>query len=1046
MAGGGARSAAPAPSGAFWLALAGLVLGVGGAFVLALHARSLAGAGASAAGPGPAQSGWVRSADALQAALPGVAFTVPERAGVSLTGATGGALLVASGMHGEAPVRVNLCTQMLDPERGRLLPLRVGYRFDDVTRWVERNGVAPGTVGVRNVALALEVMPKLQISGTAAADFGEPDGQALQLEWDNQGAARWISDAGAGRIEQGAHARVALRQDGWLLWGDAAALHIERRASAACPQAGELVLRLLRAGPGFDARALVGAFPTQGRVQYATLPAGRYLTGQARAPVLEDQALFEELQARALVRVGEGGTLALVPRDLAAWRASAAGARAGELDQWKDTVIDAAAAKLIKRLYLMPDGQYVRQQIHIYNSERRLFAWRSKELPPAALWQAASAGAPLAAVPSMPSGAAAWFATLPQGWSPWRRVAQWPRQDAAPLVRLTLSLARPAAGGEQVQVMLAGRVLQIEGARLRDGARAACSGRACPSADTVQELTLALKPGVRELVLVARPLETGALGGAGDERYRHLRLVDGRVKWHALVPAALQAGAVPAPERAGVTLVDRNGTPLWSGGAPTAQAAAAGLAPLLGVRAEHASSVAGMLARLPSASAVPHAARLSIDLALQAASQGALDCIGMRHGRWSAGQCSGAQAIPEGRRAGVVVLDTETGDVLAAAGAGAGSVDASNWSEVRAFDQANPARSPLRLPALQHDGGAHQSPGSTFKVISALGLELAARSDRQLDAMLDGMPLAALNALARRRGYAFETGAAAYPNGTRLAHITNYKGELLDRRAQDGRLGLSQALTFSLNTWFAWCGEVSDRTLFGRPDGGAPDVQALEAGALDGVRPILAMAHRLGFEQALRLDGGLLPADFRWAEWDALQASAAHIDPVHSRHELRQMAIGLRMQVTPLQMALAAAAVGQGKVVAPRLLLSLDGRDSAMAPMAPLGVRLERIRAGMKGVVDVGTAAGAFGGARLGPIRRGLSGKTGTAPSTVSAADGGRADAATVWFTGWLEPGSVPGQAHRLAIAAFVSHSQGTGGEHAAPIAAAVLASLLPLP
>ena len=56
--------------------------------------------------------------------------------------------------------------------------------------------------------------------------------------------------------------------------------------------------------------------------------------------------------------------------------------------------------------------------------------------------------------------------------------------------------------------------------------------------------------------------------------------------------------------------------------------------------------------------------------------------------------------------------------------------------------------------------------------------------------------------------------------------------------------------------------------------------------------------------------------------------------------------------------------------------------------------------------------------------------------------DGVRRELATVWFTGWLEPGSLPGQKRRLAVAAFVSHSDATGGEHAAPIVAAVLSTL----
>jgi cell division protein FtsI/penicillin-binding protein 2 len=258
------------------------------------------------------------------------------------------------------------------------------------------------------------------------------------------------------------------------------------------------------------------------------------------------------------------------------------------------------------------------------------------------------------------------------------------------------------------------------------------------------------------------------------------------------------------------------------------------------------------------------------------------------------------------------------GDILAAAGAGMGHVSAANWAEVRDFDRTSPARSPLRLPAWQHDGGAHQSPGSTFKVVTALGLELAAQQDHQLDALLSGLPLPALNRVAQQRGFGFQTDAASYPLNPRLAHVTNYREQSLERRAQDGKLGLAQALTYSLNTWFAWTGELSDRSLFGRAEGGAPDLQALDAGALDSIRPIVAAAHKLGFEQRLRLDGGLLPADYDWRNWDALQATPAHIDPIHTRHELRQMSIGLRMQVTPLQMALASAAIAQGAVVTPR--------------------------------------------------------------------------------------------------------------------------------
>ncbi|WLI90925.1 penicillin-binding transpeptidase domain-containing protein [Massilia sp. R2A-15] len=1010
-----------------WIGAAGALAALGGALLLAAHARSLA-----VAGDVPGTGGLPHPVAAFQPALPGIAFSVPEQGGITVEEHEAGALLVAAGMRSAPPLRIDLCAQMAGTRDGRLLTIRIGYGFDEVARWAERAArVAP----LRNVALSgpdTADMPRVQVSGNAIRDFAAPDAEPLQLRWDSADrAVRWIGDADWGKPGQGAHGQVALRRDGWLVWRRDAAMHIQRRAGGACP-AGELVVQVVRTAPSTSAaRAQVTAYPSNGQPVTAWLAAGRYLVPIDPARGVEDQALFQELRRRGMIRLGAGGLAELAPRDLAAWRAAPAPERAGQLAGWDKVVLDPAGVKVLRRLYRMADGEYVREQIRVFNGERRLLAWRVPQAAREGQWQASVAGAPASQSSAMPASAARLFTGLAQGWAPWTRIDAWPGGGAA---RLTLDLAQPAQGGEAVKLMLIGRAANVQGARVRT-AQDACGGRACPSRDAAQVLVLELLPGARSVSLDATPLDMTALAMPGDLQYRHLRVVGGQLDWQQLAPMAAPRPAALAE----VTLEDRNGVPLWSAGAPTRAAIDAGLAPLLGIRPDHASSVAGMLARLPAPGGTPHDARLTLDLALQAASQGALDCIGMRRGRWDGKSCSGGSPAPAGRHAGIVILDTETGDILAAAGAGNAPVSAANWNEVRNFDRTDPARSPLRLPALQHDGGAHSSPGSTFKVISAMGLEQAARRDPQLEALLAGMPLPAINRVASEKGFAFRTDASVYPVSATLAHITNYKDQHLDRRAQDGRLGLAQALTYSLNTWFAWSGELSDRSLFGRAEGGAPDLQPLEPGALDSVRPIVAMAHRLGFGQALRLDAGLLPADFGWSAWDALQASPSNIDPIHTRHELRQMSIGLRMQVTPLQMALAAGAVGQGRVIAPRLLLSLDKRNAVEAPMPPLGVRLDRIRAGMKGVVDVGTAAGAFRDKRFDGLRTRLSGKTGTAPTGPQ----GGGDSATVWFTGWLEPGSLPRQPHRLALAAFVSHSDATGGEHAAPVVAAVLASAL---
>lgn len=1070
-----------APRATRWLAGAGVLAALGGAAAIIGHARALGAATITTPDAASAR----HAATVYQSALPGATLTVARQAGVRFNPVAGGAVVTLAGMQGMGAVRVDLCSQLREPGSARLVPLRLGYRFDDVQRWMEKPAGQAGALSgaLRNVLLvgggsaATAAMPEVRISGDARADFA---GEPLKLTWRSApgAAARWLSDASGGRIEEGGGATVGFFRQGWLTWGEGAALRVERRASVGCPQAGEVVVQLyqlpgtLQGEPkgrqasspalGSSDKVMLAAFPSSGDPVAGILQPGVYKV-LARAPAeLEDQALFTALQAAGLVRLDAGGMVTVPPRDLPQWLASAAPERATGLAEWRDVRLDAAASKLLKRLYQQADGAYVRQQIDIYNSERRLLAWRVKSGP---AWEASAGDSPLASTTQMPPAAARLFAELPQGWQPWTRVAYWPQASAVRTVRLTLSLSATASGsaapprmpsgsqatagqadlGVPLQLLVAGRVGAVAGARAT--LKPACTGRGCASASDAVQLTLEPLPGARAISVEVQPLDMTSVAASGDQAYRHLRVAAGRIVWQPL--EAAMPGAGPGVGLGGggggraslatlVQLRDRNGTLLWADGSSTPPALDAGLATMLGVGPEHASSVAGVLARAAAAgggaaaAGAPASGKLALDLALQALSQRILDCIGMRDGRWDGKACTGAQPIPQGRHAGLVLLDAETGDILAAAGAGNAPAGAENWPEVRDFDRANPARSPLRLPALQHDGGAHRSPGSTFKIVSAAGLELAAQSDPHLDALLGGMPLPAINAVARQRGYAFQTGAPTYPATAGGAHITNYKEQGLDRRAQEGKLGLPQALTYSLNTWFAWSAELSDRSLFGRPDGGVPGVQALEAGALDPVRPITAAAHRLGFEQRLRLDGGLLPEDFSWQAYDALQATPAHMDPIHTRHELRQMAIGLRMQATPLQMAMVSAAIGQGATVAPRLLLELNGKAAQAPRPQPLGIRLDRIRAGMKGVVDYGTAAGAFGAPALAQLRRGLYGKTGTAP----VSDG----VATVWFTGWLEPGSLPGQQRRIAMAAFVSHSGASGGEHAAPMVAALLA------
>lgn len=999
-----ARALAWLANGWAWGAL---LLVLGGGAALALHARALPSGEEGL--PGAAALG------ALQPVAPGLRFVVPAEPGISLSQEVGAALLVASGMQAGAPLRVDLCTQVLDPARPLLLPLRIGYPFDEAAALARIHVTPPRTV---LLARPGSTMPRMRVTGNA----GPGPGPGLTLSWDaGAGTASWSGDAGGGRIVRARQGEAPLGQSGWMIWNNQG-LRFTRQPSSACPQAGELVLTLFQpqaaTADAASGAARVEVFPAAGAPVALRLNPGSYQVPLLAAAGMEDQALFEALRARGLLRLGRDGLIETAPRDLLAWHAAAPAARA-PLPGWDMLALDASDRRLLERLHHRADGAFVREQVRIFNGERRLVAWRER---PAgrAVWHATVAGAPAPREAGLPLAAMRLFARLPQGWGAWNRVGGWEGGHGADPVTLS---ARVEEARAPLELLVAGRVRAVAGASVQG--QDACDGRACPEAGAVRRLRLTPLAGAVAVSVEVEPLDLAALSGDADAAYRHLGLKDGALAWQAL-PAAGGGARVPA---AAVRLADRAGAPLWADGAPSAAASGAGLAPLLGVHRSHDGSVAGMLARLKGDA---HEARLSLDLALQARAQAALDCIGLRGGAWDGARCAGgADPAPE-RRAGLVLLDAQQGDILAAASSGGSAIDPAQFGELRDFDRADPARSPLRSAAFQHDGGAHRAPGSTFKVVSALGLEQAARSDARLDGLLDGLPLAEVDRLARAGGYGFRTDAASYPAGSERARITNFRDQVTGARADAGRLGLAQALAHSVNTWFAWSAELSDRSLLGQPDGGMPGARELEDGALDAARPVASMARRLGFGQPLRLDGGLLPPDFRWLQWDALQASASRLDPVHSRHELRQMAIGLRMQATPLQMALVAAAVGEGRTVAPRLLLSLDGRDAAVQPGASLGVRLDRVRAGLKGVIDGGTAAGAFRGAAFDGLRPGLYGKTGTAPV-------GEDGLATVWFMGWLEPGSLPGQTRRLAFAAFVSHSAATGGGHAAPVVAALL-------
>jgi penicillin-binding protein A len=218
-----------------------------------------------------------------------------------------------------------------------------------------------------------------------------------------------------------------------------------------------------------------------------------------------------------------------------------------------------------------------------------------------------------------------------------------------------------------------------------------------------------------------------------------------------------------------------------------------------------------------------------------------------------------------------------------------------------------------------------------------------------------------------------------------------------------GAISLTDALTNSVNTVFAQVGEqLGSETLF----------DYMERFGLGRAPPLDYPADQLFasgvYEGSELLDGG---------------------DPV----DVGRIAIGQeRLQVTPLQMAMIAAAVANdGSLMAPRLgdaIMAPDGRvkdriGSSEASQVMSAETAAALTEMMTNVVQEGTGtAAALQGIDV-------AGKTGTAET----GDGDQA-----WFIAFA-----PSDDPQMAIAVTVEPPSGFGGEVAAPIASQVLEVLL---
>ena len=437
------------------------------------------------------------------------------------------------------------------------------------------------------------------------------------------------------------------------------------------------------------------------------------------------------------------------------------------------------------------------------------------------------------------------------------------------------------------------------------------------------------------------------------------------------------------------------------------------------------------------------------------------------------------------RRGALVVLDAETGNILASASfpQPPKGVD---WNK-KAWDKAVFSSRYYQLdPFLNRawqGGDANQAPGSTFKVLMAMAAaqrikELTPDSNNQnsasdtsaepLASYFNGLNQAQFTRLTglKMSDYQLPIFSSEYLNkGAKQFEIDNFRmtGGSYETMADfynkslgvagcgvnsviKNKLGVAEALRDSSNVWFAELAKLMD--------GEAAQYHDLhnQSGELD--LYLKRFMSKLGFAENLTLLAG---ADDLNNKQKALWENAALLKtPMKNRENtppllmsktdalmnLTQTAIGQSLSVTPLEMAQVATLAATGNWLKPNLITQWSNGEVKPLQHLELDSSAKNlIKTGLAAVVQTGTAKEAFAHHS---DRCRIYGKTGTA----QIGTGGRllAPYTTAWFIGWRESKTVPetgettetSREKKLAFACMVTHASKseTGGSVCAPLVA----------
>jgi penicillin-binding protein A len=327
-----------------------------------------------------------------------------------------------------------------------------------------------------------------------------------------------------------------------------------------------------------------------------------------------------------------------------------------------------------------------------------------------------------------------------------------------------------------------------------------------------------------------------------------------------------------------------------------------------------------------------------------------------------------------GRKGGVVAVEPQTGKLRVMA-----SVPAYQPNGVPgSFSAMN--RDPEK-PLLNRTTQELYPPGSTFKVVTAAAaLDTGKFSP---SSTIDG----------------------SSPKQVSGVPLENFGGQSF------GPISLTDALTNSVNTVFAQVGQRVGRDT------------------------LVDYMERFGFNRDPQLDypdDQMIPSGILNADGDLLGGSAGF--------DIGRVAIGQggaegEIRATPLQMALVAAAIGNGgRLMKPQLtdrIVRKDGRiERRIEPDLQAQVMSPKAAGELAGMMSRVVEEGSGTAAALEGIR--VAGKTGTAEV------GPNREFTQPWFIAFA-----PVERARMAIAVTVERTQGQGGTVAAPIAKRVLETLV---